>query len=43
VKGPHTLNRAGGKLVFDFYREKITPFAGIHRLRAATSKRRARR
>jgi hypothetical protein len=43
VKGPHTLNLANGKLVFDFYREKVTPFAGVRRLRAAASKRRARR
>lgn len=41
AKGPHTLNQQQGMLLFDFYREKFTPFAGLRRIRAARSKRRA--
>lgn len=43
INGPHTLNVRNGLAVFDFYRERLTPFAGIRRLRANISKRRASR
>lgn len=32
VKGPHTLNRRGHSWLFDWYVERITPFAGLRRL-----------
>jgi hypothetical protein len=43
VSGPHTLNFDDDLLIFDFYRERLSPFAGLRRLRASTAKRRARR
>lgn len=36
-KGPHTLNLSEGAAVFDFYREEISPLAGIRRFRQARS------
>jgi hypothetical protein len=41
LKGPHTLNFKEGTAVFDFYRDRFSPFAGVRRLRAALYKRRA--
>jgi hypothetical protein len=41
LMGPHTLNVRGNTAYFDFYRERFSPFAGVQRLRAAMSKRRA--
>lgn len=32
VKGPHTLNRHGDALLFDWYVEQFSPLAGIRRL-----------
>ena len=32
VEGPHTVNARDGVLLFDFYREKFSPFAGVRRL-----------
>lgn len=32
VKGPHTLNAAGGRLLFDWYDETVSPLAGVRRL-----------
>jgi len=43
VRGPHTINVRGDQVVFDFYEERFTPFAGIDRLRARAAKRKARR
>jgi hypothetical protein len=31
VNGPHTANFGNGRLLFDFYRERFSPFAGIRR------------
>ena len=33
VHGPHTLNFAGGNVLFDFYRHRFAPLAGFRRLR----------
>jgi hypothetical protein len=33
VRGPHTLNFRDGRAVFDFYRDRFSPFAGVRRLR----------
>jgi hypothetical protein len=33
IKGPHTLNFRGGTALFDWYRERFSPLAGIRRLR----------
>jgi hypothetical protein len=41
--GPHTLNLDEGRVVFDFYDRRVTPLAGVRRLRSLLSKRRARR
>lgn len=41
ASGPHTLNFHHGKVLFDFYNERFTPLAGVRRLRALISKRRA--
>jgi hypothetical protein len=30
--GPHTLNVRGGEIVFDWYRDRISPLAGVRRL-----------
>jgi hypothetical protein len=32
-KGPHTLNFHGGEAVFDWYRDRFSPFAGLRRLK----------
>ena len=32
VKGPHTLSIQDDMLLFDWYRERLSPFAGIRRL-----------
>ena len=32
VRGPHTVNRRGERLLFDYYAEVVSPFAGIRRL-----------
>jgi hypothetical protein len=32
VRGPHTVNRRGERLLFDYYTEGFSPFAGIRRL-----------
>lgn len=34
VRGPHTLNWQGGRLLFDFYEERVSPLAGVRRLLA---------
>lgn len=34
VSGPHTLNFREGEVVFDWYRERLAPMAGLRRLRA---------
>ncbi len=31
-KGPHTLNWADGQILFDWYRERFSPLAGVRRL-----------
>lgn len=36
-KGPHTLNIGEGTMVFDWYLERASPFAGIRRLSAKRS------
>jgi hypothetical protein len=35
--GPHTLNLRGREIVFDWYRERFSPFGGIRRLKARLS------
>jgi hypothetical protein len=32
VRGPHTVNRRAGLLLFDYYNERFSPLAGIRRL-----------
>ena len=32
VSGPHTLNRRGNEILFDYYREKFSIFAGVRRV-----------
>jgi hypothetical protein len=32
VRGPHTVNVRSGRLLFDFYRERLSPLAGLRRL-----------
>ena len=39
-KGPHTLNVRGDEVVFDWYRDRLSPLAGIRRLRSALQRRR---
>ena len=34
VRGPHTLNRRGNRLLFDWFEERISPLAGIRRIAA---------
>ena len=34
VRGPHTVNFDGGQILFDFYRNRASPLAGLRRLRA---------
>ncbi|HEU4704566.1 MAG TPA: hypothetical protein VFS45_02495 [Sphingomicrobium sp.] len=39
LRGPHTLNASGGKLVFDFYRNRVSLLAGPRRLRSLLARR----
>ena len=39
VRGPHTVNVRDGKLLFDFYRESLSLFAGWHRFRVLLATR----
>jgi hypothetical protein len=32
LKGPHTLNFQGGRAAFDWYRDRVSPLAGVRRL-----------
>ena len=41
LKGPHTLNFQDGTVIFDFYRNRFSALAGLRRVRASVSKRRA--
>jgi hypothetical protein len=41
-RGPHTLSVAGGRLLFDWYREAFSPLAGVRRLTARLDARRRR-
>jgi hypothetical protein len=34
VRGPHTINIRDGRVLFDFYRDRVTPLAGLRRLRS---------
>lgn len=34
VRGPHTMNFAPGRVLFDFYRDRLSLLAGLRRLRA---------
>lgn len=38
-KGPHTLNIRGNEIVFDWYRDRFAPLAGLRRLVAALQRR----
>jgi hypothetical protein len=38
--GPHTLNVRGGQIVFDWYRNRFTPRAGLRRLKSVLQRRR---
>ena len=40
--GPHTLNLRGDRIVFDWYRDRISPLAGFRRLAAFASRQRPR-
>jgi hypothetical protein len=40
--GPHTLNVAGGEMVFDWFREAISPMAGVRRVMPMLLARRRR-
>jgi len=40
TRGPHTLNLQEGQIVFDFYQNRFSAFAGIRRLRSRLTKRR---
>ncbi|HEX8668440.1 MAG TPA: hypothetical protein VF727_08740 [Allosphingosinicella sp.] len=39
-KGPHTLNVRAGEIVFDWYRERFSPLAGVRRAIARLRRRR---
>jgi methionyl-tRNA formyltransferase len=39
IKGPHTINYRDGRLLFDFYRERLTAAAGLRRLKALLVRR----
>lgn len=39
LKGPHTLNLQGGRLLFDYYRDRLAPLAGVRRVRARLARR----
>lgn len=34
VRGPHTLNRRGDRLLFDWYEDRVSPLAGLRRIAA---------
>jgi hypothetical protein len=36
-RGPHTANLASGEMVFDWYADRFSPFAGVRRLAAYSS------
>jgi hypothetical protein len=38
-RGPHTLNLREGEMVFDWYRDRLAPLAGVRRLRARLRRR----
>lgn len=42
-RGPHTLNVRGDQMVFDWYHDRISPFAGFRRLGALVRRQFARR
>lgn len=42
-KGPHTINFDGDRLVFDWYRERLSPLSGVRRVIARLRARRAAR
>lgn len=39
-RGPHTLNVRDGEILFDWYRERLAPLAGIRRIAARLARRR---
>ncbi|WP_395624171.1 hypothetical protein [Sphingomonas daechungensis] len=39
-KGPHTLNVRGDEIVFDWYRDRISPLAGLRRVKLVLQRRR---
>ncbi|MCL6740397.1 hypothetical protein LZ518_04540 [Sphingomonas sp. RB56-2] len=39
VRGPHTLNVRDGRMIFDFYSNRFTPWAGVRRLKARAARR----
>jgi len=39
-RGPHTLNLQNDQMVFDFYQDQLSPFAGVRRMRSRLIKRR---
>ena len=41
--GPHTLNIRDGRMVFDWYRDRLAPMAGVRRFLAKIAARRARK
>ena len=41
-RGPHTLNARGNRIVFDWYHDQFSPFAGFRRLTARMSRQRRR-
>jgi hypothetical protein len=41
-RGPHTLNVRGDRFVFDWYHERLSPYAGLRRLAALMSRQRRR-
>jgi hypothetical protein len=38
-RGPHTLNFKDGRMVFDFYADRVSPLAGARRVRSLLSRR----
>ena len=41
-RGPHTLNVRGNRMVFDWYYDRFSPFAGFRRVVALASRQRRR-
>ena len=37
--GPHTLDVFGDQILFDWYDEKVSPFAGLRRIKAKLARR----